>query len=76
MTIRVEMHRTPWGPEFYAIHEDLYDGADNRPLAGMGSTEAEALADLQERILDLLCPQCGSGPGEPHSVHCDPDRRP
>ena len=72
MTIRIERHRTPWGPEFYAIDDDVYDGAAHRPLAGVGSTEAEALADLQERLDELyqLCPECKSGPGEPHSVHC------
>ena len=76
MTIRTEMHRVPWGVEWYAIDDDLYDGADRRPLAGLGSTEAEALADLRERMEDmgLFC-RCGSGPGEPHSIHCDPERR-
>ena len=48
----------------------VYDGADNRPLAGVGSTEAEAIADLHERLEDLLCPECKSGPGEPHGLHC------
>lgn len=70
MNIRTEMHRCPWGPEWYAIIDDLYDGADDRPIAGMGSTEAEAIADLKLALEDLLCPECQSGPGEPHSIHC------
>lgn len=70
MNIRTEMHRCPWGPEWYAIIDDLYDGADDRPIAGMGSTEAEAIADLKLALEDLLCPECKSGPGEPHSIHC------
>lgn len=71
MNIRTEMHRCPWGPEWYAIDDDTYDGApDARPMAGIGSTEAEAIADLMERLEDLLCPECKSGPGEPHSMHC------
>ena len=56
MTIRTEMHRTPWGPEYYAIIDDLYDPADQHPLAGMGSTRDEAIADLWLRLDDLLCP--------------------
>lgn len=75
MNIRYEHHRCPWGPEVYAICDDIYDGGSQSPLAGVGSTEAEALADLKERLEDLSCPECGSGPGEPHSVHCDPERR-
>ena len=70
MKIRTESHPTPWGPEWYAIIDDIYDPADQHPLAGAGSTEAEAIADLMERLADLACPECGSGPGEPHSVHC------
>jgi hypothetical protein len=47
MNIRTEMHPCPWGPEWYAIDDDTYDGApDGRRMAGVGATEAEAIADL------------------------------
>lgn len=71
INVRYEHHRCPWGPEVYAICDDIYDGADDRPIAGMGSTEAEALADLNEKLDDMTCPWCKSGPGEKHSIHCE-----
>lgn len=72
MNIRTEMHPCPWGPEWHAIDDDTYDGAPDSKMrfTGIGATEAEAVADLKEQIADLLCPECGSGPGEPHSLHC------
>lgn len=54
MIIRYEHHRCPWGPEVYAIVDDLYDGGDDYPVAGVGSTEAEALADIKIRLHDML----------------------
>ena len=53
MTIRTEMHRCPWGPEWYAIDDYIYDGADHRPIAGVGSTEAEAIADLMAWLEEM-----------------------
>jgi len=47
MNIRTEMHPCPWGQEWYAIDDDTYDGApDGRRMAGVGASEAEAIADL------------------------------
>jgi hypothetical protein len=54
MTIRTEMHPCPWGPEWYAIDDDSYDSApDARPMAGVGATEAEAVADLMARLEEV-----------------------
>jgi hypothetical protein len=66
--IRTEMHPCPWGPEWHAIDEDSYAGPGSP--AGSGATEAEAIADLKEQLDYLFCPECNSGPGEPHSNHC------
>ena len=47
MNIRTEMHPCPWGQEWYAIDDDTYDGApDGCRMAGVGASEAEAIADL------------------------------
>lgn len=71
MNIRTEMHPFRGQQEWYAIIDDIYDGADARPLAGVGPTEAEAIADLMDAIEDMTCPYCKSGPGEPHWNQCE-----
>ena len=47
MTIRTYSERTPWGIEFYAIDDDVYDGTPFSRGAGVGPTEADAIADLK-----------------------------
>lgn len=47
MTIRTYSERTPWGVEWYAIDDNVYDGTPSSLGAGVGPTEAEAIADLK-----------------------------
>lgn len=76
MSIRTGRHSTPAGIEWHAIDENFYDGGDVWPVMGIGWTREEALADLAEQIDALLCPECKSGPGEEHSIHCSLEHGP
>ena len=70
-SIRTERHDCPWGPEWYAIIDDLYDGADPRPIAGVGSTEHEAITDLCDRLYDLKLYEYIPSTYEPDYEHED-----
>jgi hypothetical protein len=51
MNIRTEMYLTPKGPEWTAVDDDTYDGAeDSRSPMGWGNTEKQAIDDLKEKI--------------------------
>ena len=51
MNIRTEMYLTPKGPEWTAVDDDTYDGAeDSRSPMGWGKTEREAIDDLKYKI--------------------------
>ena len=51
MNIRTEMYMTPKGPEWTAVDDDTYDGAeDSRSPMGWGKTEREAIDDLKHKI--------------------------
>lgn len=52
MTIRTYSERTPWGIEFYAIDDDVYEGNSFGPGAGVGPTEEAAIADLKIGLED------------------------
>ena len=51
MNIRTQMYMTPKGPEWHAVDDDTYDGAeDAHSPMGWGNTEKEAIEDLKEKI--------------------------
>jgi len=51
MNIRTEMYLTPKGPEWTAVDDDTYDGAeDSRSPMGWGKTEKQAIDDLKDKI--------------------------
>jgi hypothetical protein len=51
MNIRTEIYMTPKGPEWTAVDDDTYDGAeDSRSPMGWGRTEKEAINDLKDKI--------------------------
>lgn len=53
MTIRTYSERTPWGIEWYAIDDDIYDGTSSSRGAGVGPTKEAAIADLLIGLEDI-----------------------